>query len=239
MPGTGPRIVVTRRLKYDIPGCDWRVTPDEVREKGWEAIFAPALEAPFDLVVEIGFGRGEFLAHLAREAPRVAHVGVEISRKRILKMARRLARSELENVRLVCARAEDVVGELLAPASVRTFWVNFSDPWPKKRHHRRRVIQPAFVAAMASRLVPGGRLEIATDHPGYAEWIDAVLSGESRLENVYAPQPWRSEVPGRMHTAYEEEWRAEGRSLHFFSHRRRPGAATGAGSPIDAPGAAG
>ena len=212
---------MTRKLKYDIPGPDRRVSPDEVREKGWEAIFAPDLRAPLRLVVEIGFGRGEFLLHLAAAEPQTAFVGVEVSFKRVLKMARRLARSEIGNVRLVEATGEEVVRDLLAEASVAGFWINFPDPWPKKRHHRRRLLQPVLVARLASRLVPGGELQVATDHEEYAEAIDAVLAGEPLLENDLAPERYLHDVPGRLPTAYELEWRAEGRKLHFWTYRRR------------------
>lgn len=213
---------MARRLKYDIPGPDRRVTPDEVREKGWEAIFAPDLPAPLRLVVEIGFGRGEFLLHLAGERTDVAHLGVEYSFKRVLKMARRLARLEVHNVRLLQATGEEVVGELLADGSVETFWINFPDPWPKKRHQRRRLLQPAFVALLARRLAPGGLLQVATDHAEYADAIDAALAGEPLLENALAPQRFLREVPGRPSTAYELEWRREGRPLHFWTYRRCP-----------------
>jgi tRNA G46 methylase TrmB len=100
------------------------------------------------------------------------------------------------------------------------FWINVPDPWPKKRHHRRRLLQPAFVAALARRLVPGGELHAATDHAEYAEQMHAVLSAEPRLENALAA-PFVAEMPGRLCTAYEAMWRAEGRPLHFFSYRRR------------------
>jgi len=215
---------VGRTLKTDIPGPDRRVTVDDVRAKGWEALFAPDLAPPLRLVVEIGFGRGEFIRALAAERRDVAHVGVELSAKRVLKMARRLAKgADAEpNLRLVEARGEEVVREALEPASVETFWVNFPDPWPKKRHHRRRLLQGPFVGELADRLVPGGILHVATDHEGYAEAIDEVLRAEARLENALAPAPFVREVPGRMHTAYEELWRAEGRSLHFWTCRRRP-----------------
>ena len=211
---------MTRRLKTDIPGPDFRVTPEEVREKGWPALFAPQLAAPLRLTVEIGFGRGEFLLDQAAQQPETAFVGVELSHKRTFKMARRLARLEVGNIRLLEARAEQLVQELLEPESVDTFWVNFSDPWPKKRHHGRRLIQPAFVAALVSRLRPDGTLHVATDDPGYAEWIDAVLLGEPRLENLFAPAPHAREVPGRMQTAYEREWRERGRIPYFWSCRR-------------------
>ena len=122
---------MTRSLKYDIPGVDWRVSAEDVRAKGWDALFASEASTPADvgarpLVVEIGFGRGEFLLDLARSEPGTRFVGVELAFKRVLKMARRLARTELRNVRLLQERGERVVEELLAPDSVSAFWINFS-----------------------------------------------------------------------------------------------------------------
>jgi tRNA (guanine-N7-)-methyltransferase len=212
---------VARRLKFDIPGPDWRVEPEAVAAKGWEALFTPDLQAPFRFVVELGFGRAEFLMDRAALDPAAAHVGVDYSFKRVLRAARRLARTELRNVRLIHAPAEFVVRELLDPDSVDVFWINFSDPWPKKRHHRRRLIQPSLVAELALRLRPGAMLHAATDHPAYAEAIDAALHGEASLENAYAPAPYLQEVPGRRATAYELEWRREGRELFFWAYRRR------------------
>jgi tRNA (guanine-N7-)-methyltransferase len=212
---------VSRRLKFEIPGPDLRVEKDQVREKGWEALFAGDLPRPFPMVVEIGFGRGEFLWNLAVERPDLAHVGVEVSFKRVLKMARRLARSEIRNIRLVEGTGEEMVRDLLPKSSVETFWLNFSDPWPKKRHHRRRLIQPPFVRDLALRLQPGGCVEIATDHEGYAEWIGQVLAAEPLLENIHTPEPFLREVPGRMRTAYQLEWLREGRPLCFWTYRRR------------------
>jgi tRNA (guanine-N7-)-methyltransferase len=85
-------------------------------------------------------------------------------------------------------------------------------------------VQPALAAAIAERLVPGGVLHVATDDVPYAEHIDAVLAAEPCLTNAFAPARWLAEVPGRMRTAYEQEWRAEGRPLHFWSYRRTAGA---------------
>ncbi len=212
---------MSRGLKYDIPGTDWRVPLEQLRESGIEKIFAPELAPPLELVVDIGFGRGEFLRDQATRDPARACLGVEYSRKRVLKLARRLARTELANVRLVEARAEEVV-DLLPEAGVAQAWINFPDPWPKARHHRRRLIQPPFVHALALRLAPGGTLHVATDHVEYAEWIAEILPGEPLLENRYAPDPFRPSVDDdRIATGYELEWRAEGRALHFFSYRRR------------------
>jgi len=212
-----------RKLKYDIPGPDWRRSPQQIREVGVAALFdaGPSPEARVPLVVELGFGRGEFLLALAESAPERRHLGVEISFKRVLKLARRTAVTELRNVRLLCERAEVVVGELLEPGSVDEFWINFPDPWPKKRHAKNRLVQPPFVAALSRCLVPGGVAHFATDDRAYAEQMDEVLAAEASLENLNAPAHWLPETRGRLHTAYEAEWRAEGRPLHFFEYGRR------------------
>ncbi|MCC6642198.1 MAG: tRNA (guanosine(46)-N7)-methyltransferase TrmB [Deltaproteobacteria bacterium] len=211
---------MSRALKHDIPGADRRIGEGDVRAKGWAAIFGDDADAARPLVVEIGFGRGEFLIDLALAAPATPHVGVEYSTKRVLKMARRLARAAVANVRLLDCTGEIVVHDLLAPASVQEFWINFPDPWPKKRHHRRRLLQPEMVRALAERLVASGSLHVATDHEGYADAIDAALAGEPLLENAFAPAPFLRDVPGRRATAYEVEWRAEGRPMHFWHYRR-------------------
>jgi len=197
---------------------------DALRDPGPDGIFPARLPRPLALVVDVGFGRGELLQELARAHPERSHLGIEYSSKRVLKLTRRLAKTEIDNVRLVQATAESALAEL-APASVLGFWVNFPDPWPKKRHQRRRLLQPAFVGAIAERLVPGGFLEVATDHEEYAEWIHAVLSAEPGLENRAAPLAFRREPPPRTPTAYELEWRAQGRSAHYFSYARRSDAA--------------
>ena len=216
---------MSRRLKTDIPGVDFRVPLERVAERdppeAWRAEFASDLGEPFPLVVELGFGRGEFLMHLATTSPTRAHVGVEVSRKRVLKMARRVAKTELRNIRLIHGTAERFSDGCLTPASVERVWINFSDPWPKKRHHPRRLVQPGLVQRLSDSLIPGGALEIATDDSAYAEHIDSVLRAAPGLENAFAPDPWRADVPGRFPTAYELAWRAEGRSLHFWRYCKR------------------
>jgi tRNA (guanine-N7-)-methyltransferase len=228
---------VSRRLKYDIPGRDFRVYEDEIgvppRLARWEEIFAPDVSPPLRITLDIGFGRGEFLLELARREPDRAFVGIERSFKRTLKMARRLARQGVGNVRLVEALGESALPDLFPAGSVECAWINFPDPWPKDRHARRRLVQPAFVRELALRLAPGGELHCATDDPAYAEQMAAVLAAEPRLENRFAPDAFRREVPGRPPTGYELEWRAQGRSCHFFDYCRR--ADRGEGDADDAP----
>lgn len=233
-----------RSLKYEIPGDDPRVSPDEIGRFGWPALFARARaraearaeatsSAPADpgagdsdakerrQVLEIGFGRGEFLLALAASAPETDYVGIEVSWKRGLKMARKVARARLPNVLLAVGRGEEGLRDWFAPRSLAEIWVNFSDPWPKARHAERRLVGAGFVARAARALAPGGMLYVATDDVPYAHQIDEVLAGEKSLENRYAPLAFLPEVPGRMTTGYEAQWRAESRPLHFFAYSLR------------------
>jgi len=213
---------MTRALKSDIPGVDWRISPEDLSERGLDAIWGDGFPKPLRPVVDVGFGRGEFSLALAEKAPETPFLAVEYSAKRVHKMARRLARTELRNLRLVHGRAELVIGEHLPDACIRQFWVNFPDPWPKKRHHRRRVIQPPFVRELVRSLAAGGVLNVATDHEAYATHVHQVLSAEPGLENLYAPDAFRAEAPDRTPTAYEMEWRALGRPFHFFCYGKAP-----------------
>jgi tRNA (guanine-N7-)-methyltransferase len=209
---------MSRRLKYDIPGTDWRVGAEQLAGPGPAVLYAPLAARP--LVVDIGFGRGEFLVQLAEKERGSAFLGIEVSFKRVLKLARRLARTDIGNLRLVEGSAEQVLPNL-PDGSVDELWVNFPDPWPKKRHYRRRLIRHSSVGPLMRCLASGGILNVATDHVEYAEHIDAVLRAAGELENAYAPQPWLRSVDDRPVTSYELEWRAQGRDFHFFRYRRR------------------
>jgi tRNA (guanine-N7-)-methyltransferase len=219
---------MSRSLKYDIPGEDPRLSLAEVAATGWEEIFAKIREpsgcdaenpeSPRKRVLEIGFGRGEFLLAMAERSPEVDFVGIEISFKRTLKMARKVARAKLSNIRLLEANAQVALEQLFLPGGLEEIWLNFSDPWPKARHAHRRMIQPSFAAAAARALAAGGVLYVATDDVRYANQIGEVLEAEEALFNQYAPWPYLYEVPGRACTGYETQWRGEGRPLHFFAY---------------------
>jgi tRNA (guanine-N7-)-methyltransferase len=174
------------------------------------------------IVLEIGFGRAELIAALAEAEPGRAFLGLEVSRKRVDKAAQRLARRGVTNVRLVHGAAELVLERALPPKCVGECWINCPDPWPKKRHFKRRLIQPPFLSQLARVLVPGAVLHIATDHAGYAEWIAERLACADEFENLHAPARWSLGAPLRPETSYEAEWRAEGRTMVYFEYRRRP-----------------
>jgi tRNA (guanine-N7-)-methyltransferase len=198
------------------PALEVAVEAEALRERGLAAIVGPP-----PIVLEIGFGRAELVIDLARTQPERRFLGLEVSRKRVVKAARRVERAELVNLKLVHGPAEYLLERVLQPASIAECWINFPDPWPKKRHFKRRLFQPATVARLARVLEPGALLHAATDHMGYAEWIDEILSKVPEIENTHAPAAWSDERPGRRETGYEAEWLAEGRHIAYFDYRRR------------------
>ena len=156
----------------------------------WNAVFGRRRP----VVLEIGFGMGETTAAIAAAQPGVDFLGVEMHWPGVGALLRRVDAARLTNVRVLRSDAVDVVG-MIAPSSLAGIHVYFPDPWPKKRHHKRRLLQPGFVHALALRLARGGYLHVATDWQPYAEEILGVLSADPLLSNTcggFAPRPeWR------------------------------------------------
>lgn len=143
-------------------------------------------------VLEIGFGMGETTAKIAATRPDDHFLGVEVFNAGVGALLRRIEETGLQNIRIIQHDAVEVVRDMIAPNSLAGVHIYFPDPWPKKRHHKRRLIQPDFVALLASRLAPGGYIHCATDWENYAEQMLAVLRGEPTLANSaeeYAPRP--------------------------------------------------
>jgi tRNA (guanine-N7-)-methyltransferase len=143
-------------------------------------------------VLEIGFGMGETTAAIAQARPDVNFLGIEVFAAGIGALARRVDELHLDNVRIIQHDAVEVVRDMIAPQALAGVHVFFPDPWPKARHHKRRLIAPAFVALLASRLARGGYLHCATDWQHYAEQMLDVLGAEPLLRNLhdgYAPAP--------------------------------------------------
>jgi tRNA (guanine-N7-)-methyltransferase len=167
---------------------------------------------PAPLRLEIGSGMGETTAALAEAEPDANHVAVEVYPPGLAQLAMRAEERELENLRLLRADALDVLTDLVAPATLAGIRVYYPDPWPKRRHHKRRLVQPASVALMASRLAPGATLHLATDVADYAEHMREVTAAEPLLTlpdpdpEGYTPRPsWRPR------TKFETRAEAEGR----------------------------
>ncbi len=160
----------------------------------FEALFG----RPAPVVAEIGSGMGETTARIAGENPEVDYLAIEVHAPGVGSLLRRVEEEGLTNVRVVQHDAVEVLREMIPEGSLAAIHVFFPDPWPKKRHHKRRLVQPAFVALAASRLARGGRVHVATDWQEYAEQVLAVLAETGGLRNTaqgFAPRPpWRPET---------------------------------------------
>ena len=149
-------------------------------------------EAPCTL--EIGFGNGANLVALARAHPQLHYLGVEVHRPGVGRLLLALEQEALTNVRVVCHDAVEVLERQIAPGSLAEVLILFPDPWPKKRHHKRRLIQPAFIALAERALAAGGVLRLATDWQPYALEMLAHLGAAPGLRNLavdggFVPRP--------------------------------------------------
>ena len=173
------------------------------------------------VVLEIGFGMGHTTAEIAAARPDTDFLGIEVYTPGVGSLLRTLEARGLRNVRVIQRDAVEVLRERIAPGALAGVHVYFPDPWPKTRHHKRRLIQPPFVAGLVSRLAPGGYLHCATDWAPYAEQMLEVLSAEPGLRNTvdgYAPRPgWRPL------TKFEQRGLRLGHGVHDLMFIRRGG----------------
>jgi tRNA (guanine-N7-)-methyltransferase len=171
-------------------------------------------------ILEIGFGMGETTAKIASEHPENDYLGVEVHSPGVGALLKLVDERALTNIRVIQHDAVEVVRDMLPPESLSGVHVFFPDPWPKKRHHKRRLIQPAFAELLSSRLAPGGYLHAATDWQEYAEHILATLSGVASLENPHDGFASRPET--RPETKFELRGRRLGHGSWDVIFRKRP-----------------
>jgi len=170
-------------------------------------------------ILEIGFGMGETTARIAASHPGNDYLGIEVHAPGVGSLLQRIAAPGLSNVRIIQHDAVEVLESMIAPACLDGVHVFFPDPWPKKRHHKRRLIQPPFVALLASRMKQGAYVHVATDWEDYAQQIMEVLSIEPLLANTadgYAPRPGQ-----RPLTKFEDRGLKLGHGVWDLVFRRR------------------
>ncbi len=201
-----------------------RLTPAQARALAelWPRFGIEAGETPIDfsaafgraapVVLEIGFGNGNALAALAAQQPQNNYLGIEVHRPGVGQLLRRLHDECLANVRVLCADAKEVLARNVPDASLAAVYVLFPDPWPKQRHHKRRLVQPDFIELVRRKLKPGGVLHLATDWQDYAEHMQAVLGASSG----FAPAP----AGLRPDTKYEARGRRLGHAVRDLVYVR-------------------
>ncbi|RFU46326.1 tRNA (guanosine(46)-N7)-methyltransferase TrmB [Paraburkholderia sp. DHOC27] len=164
------------------------VMPYAPQQPDWDSVFGR--HAP--RILEIGFGMGATTAEIASHRPDDDFLGVEVHEPGVGALLKLMGEQQLSNIRIIQHDAVEVLEQMIAPQSLDGVHIFFPDPWHKARHHKRRLIQPKFVALLVSRLKPGAYLHCATDWQNYAEQMLDVLGAEPTLENTadgYAPRP--------------------------------------------------
>ncbi|HEX2908227.1 MAG TPA: tRNA (guanosine(46)-N7)-methyltransferase TrmB [Phototrophicaceae bacterium] len=185
----------------------------------WPTRWAELFGADRPLILEIGFGYGQFLLHLARTNPDANIIGIEIANRCLTHVEQAVERQHHTNVRIIHSTAETALVHLFVPASLSQIHINFPDPWFKKRHDHRRLMQRETLDALVNRLQPGGKLYLATDIIEYAEMSAELLADTPELDNTL-PSPWGLSLSGRVMTHYENKATRAGRACYYFAYQR-------------------
>jgi tRNA (guanine-N7-)-methyltransferase len=199
-----------RELIIEPIGLDVETLPKPL---DWRELFGN--DHPVE--IEIGAGKGTFITEQARARPEVNFLGIEWARWFYRYAADRLRRNGCTNARMVRAEASFFLTEHVPEASVRVLHIYFPDPWPKARHHKRRLIQPKFMPLVQRILIPGGRLQVVTDHQGYFEEnIEPSIRG-SELTVVDYNRPGSAGEGEFVGTNFERKYRREGRPFYAIA----------------------
>jgi len=174
------------------------------------------------VILEIGFGNGAATWQMACAQPEQNFIGVEVHRPGIGRLLLALRREGIANVRVACADAVQWLRERIAPHSLDGVRIFFPDPWPKKRHHKRRMIQPDFVELLASRMKTGAILHLATDWRPYAEHMLDVMRGSPAFENLSIAGGFCARPEWRPQTKYERRGQRLGHPVFDLVFQRNP-----------------
>ncbi len=196
----------------------WVISSIETRAgQGWRAIFGNSNP----LKVDVGCGYGHFLTAMAQAEPHSNLIGIDIYAKGIARAQQKSERLQLANVRLLAMPAAAAFATAFENEQLAALYLNFPDPWPKRRHARRRLVQPALVALMHDRLQAGGEVIVATDVAGYAREMLQHFLTHGGFASCQAAGIV-SELPDRVPTLYEEKFRRQGLPLYYFKLRKIP-----------------
>jgi tRNA (guanine-N7-)-methyltransferase len=171
-------------------------------------------------MLEIGFGAGEALLEFATAHPEMDCIGIEVHRPGVGRLLLGAEAAALRNLRVICHDAVEVLQQQLAPASIALVHIFFPDPWPKKRHHKRRLIQPPFVKLLAQAIAPGGTLRLATDWEPYAQHMREVLDASAAFANVAADAGFVARPAERTLTRFEQRGQRLGHGVWDLEYRR-------------------
>ncbi|HPR18343.1 MAG TPA: tRNA (guanosine(46)-N7)-methyltransferase TrmB [Candidatus Cloacimonadota bacterium] len=203
--------------KLDDKFAFFEIKPEQDRCLNLQQIFGNA----HPVHLEIGSGRGEFLVHQAQENPEINFVAIELKEKRIKTILRQLDAETHKNVRLMKLYVDAKVTSILPAESFQMIYIIHPDPWPKRRHHSRRLIQQNFIDVLWKLLLPAGRIRLSTDHTGYADWIVNEFSRRPDFVSVYENGFTCDPPENHFETFFEKVKRKEGFPPYFMEFEKR------------------
>jgi tRNA (guanine-N7-)-methyltransferase len=182
--------------------------------------FDDHFDRPADVIVEIGFGNGESTWQMAQREADKNFIGIEVHEPGVGHLLMALEEHGIDNVRIACVDAVPFLQKRIAPGSLAGVRIFFADPWPKKRHHKRRLVQPEFVAQLARCMARGGILHLATDWQPYAEHILEVMQSSPDFLNLSPAGDYCERPDWRPHTKYEKRGVGLGHEVRDFLYQR-------------------
>jgi tRNA (guanine-N7-)-methyltransferase len=210
----GSRFTPTQAAAWEQHSARWVIPEEALDQPGFTLAGCFGREAP--LIVEIGSGVGEATAALSARRSQHDVLALEVWRPGVADTLWRLAEAGADNVRLCGVDAVWALEHLVAPEAVAELWTFFPDPWPKTRHHKRRLVTPSFAQLAAGRMAPGAVWRLATDWPDYADQMRDVLDAAPELEGGVVPR-WEE----RPLTRFERKGLEAGRTIADLAYRRR------------------
>jgi len=182
----------------------------------WEELFGN--RNPLNL--EVGFGVGNFIIEMGIREPNENFIGIDFYHKGIRKVITRIAKYEICNARIVYGDAKEKIPLLFAPEELNRVYINFPDPWPKKRHHKRRLIKPNFIKILAEKLKCSGEIHIATDHEAYAMEILDFFEKDQLLKNKNGLGTFLFQKEGIPKSKYEKKFISAGERIFYLEYKK-------------------
>lgn len=189
----------------------------------WEAVFGN----DHPLVLEIGCGVGDFVVQMAALHPDRNFIALDFYNKGCLKTCKRIDKAGLANVRVIRAEARSFIAECIAPLALRAVVINCPDPWPKKRHRKRRLVQSPFVSFLQGYMQPGADLYFATDFDDYGQDVADFMLTQPGFENRLAPDAYRHHLEGYPLSKYMRRFLEEGKQIYYVHYRKVGAQGTG------------
>ena len=182
--------------------------------------FDDHFERSAEVIVEIGFGNGESTWQMAQQEPEKNFIGIEVHEPGVGQLLMALEEHAIDNVRIACEDAVPFLQQRIAPGSLAGVRIYFADPWPKKRHHKRRIVQPEFVSLLARCIRTGGILQLATDWQPYADHVLEVMQNSPDFINLSTTGDYCERPGWRPHTKYEKRGERLGHEVRDLLYQR-------------------